>query len=142
MEAPAPQPSDQAAGAGTAAPSTEGPAAPPMPAAVATAGAISCQSRNNDRHGPKPLSVRGVPKKCHDTIQIVQEDFIVTTLKQERQRASDVVEETDRDLNYLRSLLTLVSFLHKFLVSNYEARLVQVAYEDTKPDEDWINEHK
>ena len=106
VEAPAPQPSDQgtqAAGAGTAAPSTEGPAAPPMPAAAATAGAISRQSRNNDRQGPKPLSVRGVPKKCHDTIQIVQEDFIVTTLKQERQRATDVVEETDRDLNYLRS---------------------------------------
>ena len=89
-----------------------------------------------DRQGPKPIIVRTVPKKCHDTIQIVQEDFIVTTLKLERQRASDVVEETDRDLNYLRSLLTLVSFLHKFLVSNYEARLVQVAYEDTKPDED------
>ena len=61
LEAPAPQPSDQAAGAGTAAPSTEGPAAPPMPAAAATAGAISRQSRNNDRQGPKPLSVRGVP---------------------------------------------------------------------------------
>ena len=42
----------------------------------------------------------------------------------------------------MRSLLTLVSFLHKFLVSNFEARLLEVAYCDTKEDIDFLNDHK
>ena len=113
VEAPVPPPSDQGtqdAGAGTAAPSTEGPGAPTEPAATATAAATARQSKNNVRQGPKPISVRGVLKKCHDNIQIVQEDFIVNTLRQEKKRAIVVVGETDRDLNYLRSQVPSLKF--------------------------------
>ena len=83
-----------------------------------------------------------MPVRCHNTIQTVQEHYITSTFKKERKRASEVVEDSARGWNYLRSLLTLVSFIHKFIISNFVARLVQVAHEDTKADSDWTNEHK
>ena len=43
--------------------------------------------------------------------QTVKDDFIFNTIRQERKTAADGIEETDRDLNYLRSLLTLVNLL-------------------------------
>ena len=98
------------------------------------------QPRINQKQ--QPVSVRNVPKMCHNTIQIVQEDFTNNTLRQERRTGADEIEDSDRDLNYLRSLLTLVSFLHKFLISNYEARLMEVAYMDTKEDIDFVDDHK
>ena len=38
---------------------------------------------------PKPISVKTVPKKCHDTIQVVQEHYINNTLKTERRTAKE-----------------------------------------------------
>ena len=43
--------------------------------------------------------------------QTVQDGFIFNTIRQERKTAADVIVETDRVLNYLRSLLTLVNLL-------------------------------
>ena len=66
-----------------------------------------------------------MPVRCHDTVQTVKEHYITNTFKQERKRASEVVEDSDREWNYLRSLLTLVSFIHKFVISNFIARLMK-----------------
>ena len=91
---------------------------------------------------PKPVSVKTVPKKCHDTIQVVQEHFINNTLKEERRTAKESTEEDDREHNYLRSLLTLANPLHKFLSTNLESRRLDVAYGAEKEDPSLTSEHK
>ena len=96
----------------------------------------------NTGPNPKPVSVKTVPKKCHDTIQVVQEHFINNTLKEERRTAKVSTEEDDREHNYLRSLLTLANPLHKFLSSNLESRLLDVAYGAEKEDPSLTSEHK
>ena len=98
----------------------------------------------NDVQGPnpKPISVKTVPKKCHDTIQVVQEHYINNTLNNERQTAKEETEEDNREHNYLRSLLTLANPLHKFLSSNLESRLLDVAYGENKEDSSLRAEHK
>ena len=123
--APPPGGADAVSAAGTSSPARRGPDAPPLPPGSGTRGATTRQQ--NDRQGAKPLSVRAVPVRCHDTIQTVKEHYITNTFKQERKRASEVVEDSDREWNYLRSLLTLVSFIHKFVISNFIARLIYVA---------------
>ena len=98
----------------------------------------------NDMQGPNPnpISVKAVPKKFHDTIQVVQEHYINNTLNTERQTAKEETEEDDREHNYLRSLLTLVNPLHKLLSSNLESRLLDVAYGENKEDPSLRAEHK
>ena len=138
--APPPGGVENVSTAGTSPPTRRGPDAPPLPPGSGTRGATNRQQK--DKQGVKPLSVRAVPVRCHDTVQTVKEHYITNTFKQERKRASEVVEDSDREWNYLRSLLTLVSFIHKFVISNFIARLIAVAHEDTKGEDDWVNEHK